>query len=287
MAIIRNTAAMRLKGSVGNTTYYTQGGRQLARVSQNSTNYGESARRSPAQQTRRVKWSNLVSFYKISENWIHGAFESKSVTQSDYNKFMSVNLPAARIALNKDEASVNACVLDEFIVSMGSLKSFDITRTTGLVHTGLTMRGHFEANMPVSDFSKWLIFYNPYLSYGMQISLVVYEQIKDSFLFPKVLMGRYELTLDKDDARQLDKVWDGFAFSLGTDGSLDITGVDDENYVTVILSDSTSGSLKVSTQRLVKGDDAMATQYSTNARVKDAIDSYGVDQARFLDSGDE
>lgn len=287
MATIRNTASMRLKGRVGNTTYYSQGGRMLARVSQNSTNWGDSARRSLAQQQRRVKWSNLVSFYKISENWIHGAFEGKKATQSDYNKFMSVNLPAARVALTKDMAAVNACVLDEFIISQGTLKSFDITRSEDEVNTNLLLSSTFwEENVTVAKLSQGLLWNNTYLTAGMQITLVVYEQIIDSFLNPKVLMTRHEMTLDTTDTRPAQSLFGAYPLT-NKNHRLYIGGIDAEVYCALILSDSTSGTLKVSTQRLVKGDDAMAIEYSDAAHVQAAVNSYGVDPTRFLDSGDE
>lgn len=121
MAIIRNTASAFMKGRVGNTSYYSSNGRQVARQAMNNSNYGESARRTVAQQSRRVIWANLVNFCKSYAPLLRGAFQHKKAGLSDYNEFMRINLPTATVALTKDQASVGACVIQPFKVAVGTL----------------------------------------------------------------------------------------------------------------------------------------------------------------------
>lgn len=288
MAIIRNTAAMRLKGSVGNTTYYTQGGRQLARVSQNSSNYGETARRSPAQQRRRVMWANLVNFYKVSANWMHGAFESKKKNETDYNKFMSVNLPSARIALTKDQAVQGAVVYDNFIISQGTLRSIELTRITEGIVTSLDLflsTAEIQA-ATIGFFSQRLIGRNPWLTNGCQLSFIIYSLNFDRQNNPYLSMSREELCIDTTSEQPMSEL-PITEHLYGTGARLGWKDVSEDDYVAVILSDSTDGTLKVSSQRLVPGDTETVESFTTEAKIQAAMESYGVDPTYFLESGYE
>lgn len=279
---------MRLRGKVGNTTYYTQGGRQIARVSENSSNYGEDARRSPKQQRRRVMWANLVNFYKVSANWMHGAFETKKANETDYNKFMSVNLPSARVALTKEQAVQGCCVYDSFIVSQGTMYNIAITRSgntaTTNIRNGLTAQ--YLKQSTIGAVSAHLIDKNPWLYNGCQLSFINYSLDFDGPGLPKLRMGRAEFTLDTTSEEQFDTL-DIADYLDANGGFLTWNELDEDGYVTIILSDSTNGSLKVSTQSLVPGDADMPASYATEEKVQAAMESYGVDQAYFLESGYE
>lgn len=126
MAVIRNTASMMLKGKIGNTTYYTSKGRQLARQAQNNSNYGANASRTPIQQSRRVMWPNLVNFYSANKTWMRKSFEGLKAGVSEFNKFIQLNINTANVALTKQEAQSKIWVPSKYRVSQGSLPS--ITR---------------------------------------------------------------------------------------------------------------------------------------------------------------
>lgn len=288
MAIIRNTAAMRLKGSVGNTTYYTQGARQIARVSQNSSNYGISARRSPAQQRRRVVWANLVNFYKTSQNWMHGAFETKARNETDYNKFMSLNLPIARVALTKDQAAIGCCVYDSYMVSQGSLYSIAITRSGNVATTNIACNYLPDdlTNQTLGGLSAHLFGTNPWLETGAQLSFISYWYEQDNMGNPHLRLGRTEVCLDVNSDVLLKDI-PLFEHIKNIEGRLCWVDLDPDNYLTVIHSNSSSGTIKVSTQSLVPGDEEMPASYATEAKVRAAMESYGVDPSYFLESGPE
>ena len=56
MAVTRNNLSMKMNGKVGAYSFYTStGGRQVARIANNSSNYGETAKRTVAMQTRRSR----------------------------------------------------------------------------------------------------------------------------------------------------------------------------------------------------------------------------------------
>lgn len=123
MAVIRNTASMMLRGKVGNTSYYTSEGRQLARQAQNNSNYGENASRTPFQQSRRVMWPNLVNFYTANKSWMKKSFENLKPGVSEFNRFIQLNINSADIALTRQQAQSKIWVPARYRVSQGSLPS--------------------------------------------------------------------------------------------------------------------------------------------------------------------
>lgn len=123
MAIIRNLASMMLKGKIGDTTYYVAESRQLARQALNNSNYGATASRTDVQQTRRVRWANLVNFYSGNKAWMKKAYENLKPGVSIFNRFMQLNLPKADIALTKSQAQAKLWVVTPLQISQGSLPS--------------------------------------------------------------------------------------------------------------------------------------------------------------------
>lgn len=279
---------MRLRGKVGNTTYYTQGGRQIARVSENSSNYGVDARRSFAQQRRRVLWANLVNFYKVSEGWMKGAFETKNPTQSDYNKFMSVNLPITRVALTKEQALRGCSVYDSYIISQGSLHTIQLTRSGNVATSDIVSYVQDEewATITRGEFSQTLIDYNPWLKAGCQLSFIIYRLDFPATHDPRLSVAIAEFTLDPTSGA-LFSTLPISPYLKTVSGKLTWNDLDPDAYIAIVVSDSTSGQLKVSSQQLIAGDVDMPADYATEEVVRAAIDTYGLDAARFLDSGYE
>lgn len=77
------------RGSVGDVTFYRDGGLQRARA----RNRQPSNPRSNKQQTQRALFANCVKFYKLTAaKFFKFAFENKKVNESDYNAFMRENL---------------------------------------------------------------------------------------------------------------------------------------------------------------------------------------------------
>lgn len=283
MALVRNAANTLRKGRIGETTYYASKGRQIARQALNNSNYGESARRSLAQQRRRVKWANLVNFYKLCSGWMPKAFETKKAGQTDYNKFMQLNVNAQRVALTRDQAINGGCVADAFAITQGTLG----TMTAGVDDSGVatnintSISGSAWVGVTVKSFSADLISNNAFIREGMQLSIVVTEDIAETNGVPRVRVAFYEVIIDSNNTEPLtnyipqnylDSV-DG-KFVIGTDGSSAKAGA-------VILSELTETGLKVSSETLA-GTFAKAEQYSTAAVVDAAIATYGVDKEVIL-----
>lgn len=287
MGIIRNAANRKIKGRIGDTTYYVSMDRQIARQALNSSNYGESARRSPSQQNRRVMWANLVNFYRASKSWMPKAFESKSAKQTDYNRFMSANLPNARIALTKAMASVSACVADAFIISQGSLRSIQVSKLTNSWQTDINLGGlQITAETTIGQFSKAIIANNNWILADDQLSFISYQQYVDAQNTPHIICTAYEVTLNVTSTNILRNYLPDFcsttseAGNLGTNNNISLGG-----FAYILSRNVGGGALQVSTQQLITNNEVLITQYSSASNLQAAVDSYGVDTDKFLDTG--
>lgn len=285
MAIIRNAANTLMKGRVGQTTYYISKGQQVARQSRNDSNYGEAARRTELQQARRVLWANLVEFYKVSARWMPKAFETKGVGQTDYNKFMAVNVPTARIPLTKTQAEAGACVVDGFIVSQGSLPSIEVTQMTNSWKTNLLI-GSLQIGpaTTVGDVSEALINNNANCRAGMQLSFASYQQSVDPLGTPRVNCRLYEFTLNTSDNSFVRDHIPALGCS-SVDGAIGTSEDVPTGGFAWILSELQSGALRVSTQLLTVNNSTLIAQYISSQQLNDAIASYGLDSEVILNPG--
>jgi len=282
MAVIRNSANTIMRGRVGETTYYVNGGQQIARQAKNNSNYGDTARRSEAQQLRRIMWANLVNFYKVSATWMPKAFETKKRNQTDYNKFMQLNIGTARIALTKDEAAAGACVVDGFVVSQGSLPTIELTQqltgyTTGISLGDLTI----GSATTVGQLTAAILANNSNYREGMQLSFVNYTQSIDPLGIPRLVCRLYEVTLSNDSTELVRSYLPDFA-STTIDGQLGCTNQAVDGAFTYIVSEIVAGALRVSTQQLTTKNQFNIITYSNQSQVDKAVASYGVDQEVIL-----
>lgn len=286
MAISRNNLSMKLTGRVGAYSYYTTtGGRQIARVAQNSSNYGESATRTEPQQMRRSKWGNLVNFYKLNKTFFRRAFESKSSNQSDYNKFMSVNLPTARVALTKNDYSLGGCVLDSFRVSEGSLRGITDSYKAGQLKSVIecSFSGALTSKT-VGELSTDLLAHNSFIMEGDQITYVYWRQFVTVDRVPRFYSEYFEITLDKKSTVPMSSLpnsdlvgaEDGFLF-----GEMDYEGA----LAAFVLTRQSQGSLQVSTETAILNSDIYLRQWTGEEAEKKAIASYGVDNTAMLEPG--
>lgn len=288
MALIHSTASGTMEGKVGNTTYYTESGRQLARTAYNSSNYGKSARRSYNQQKWRVRWANLVNFYRNSQGWMYYAFESKKKGQTDYNKFMSLNVNASALYLTKNEAACGGCIASNYLVSEGTM--FPITMTLSgdhfITNIATTLEGNFNSTT-IAALTADLIACNTWLEEGCQISFISYQQYLDENSVPRVICTPYELTLDLNDNSIVSDYLPEFCFQ--GDGEYIITGTNvSPGAHCFVLSQTKNGKTYVSTQRLVAyQNEAIINEYGSESQLNKAIESYGVDDEYFLESGSE
>lgn len=280
---------MKMNGRVGAYTFYTtNGGRQVARIANNSSNYGESAKRTVAMQTRRTKWGNLVTFYRLNRDLMGRAFESKDANLSDYNRFMQLNIPLARVALTKDAFMRGVCILQEYVVSDGSLPGFfAVIEEEGQITWSLksSLDGEF-ADLTIGQVSDDLLKNNPTLQKGDQLTFVSWTNAGNIDSLPRLYRHLCEVTLDPASS-----------ISFGTLNSSNIVGAASGNVQilgqgpvfgqVIIHSRVLGGKLLVSRSTIALSNDTFVQQFSAPDAVKEAIDSYGVDTVKLLEPGSD
>ena len=153
-----------MNGRVGAYSFYTStGGRQVARIANNSSNFGETAKRTVAMQTRRSRWGNLVSFYSANKDLMARAYERKGANLSDYNRFMQLNIPLASVSLMKDDFMRGMAILQKYVIADGSLPEINVAEQgeEGCVFNLLTsIDGEFADNT-IGQISVDLLDRNP------------------------------------------------------------------------------------------------------------------------------
>lgn len=277
MALVRNAANTVRRGRIGETTYYVSRTQQVARQARNNSNYGVEASRSEAQQKRRVKWANLVNFYKVSSEWMKKAFETRKVTQTDYNKFMQLNVNSTEVSLTKSEAAAAAAIAAPYYVSQGSLPSIEISTYASNWRTNISV-GNLEIGeaTTVGEFTRAAAGANSFIEAGMQLSFVSYQQSVDSLGVPRLSCRLYEVTLDPDSDVSLRSYLPEFCSQqinnfLATSGDISLGGF------AYIISRLVNGRLMVSTQQLVVNNADLLNLYTSDRQLAAAVKSYGVD----------
>ena len=287
MAVLQNMWLRGAKKKLGGTVLYTQGGRTLQRELAPEVKNPKT----PAQMGQRVKWANLVAFYRANAGWMPKAFENKKATQSDYNKFMSLNASRSRIYLTKDQARQGACVVDSYQVSDGSLQPVDIFPTaqdwvTNLYLTGLDK---LDETTSVAAFSTALLSSNAGLRSGDQLSFIRVTQLfNNSTGIPYIQVRAYELIINEQGTGLVKDYWPIELIALGEEQGTPALMVKNNNKqggFAIIVSRTQGGRVLVSPSQITQVNmTAVINQYSSNSALTAAIDSYGSGDEVFLDS---
>lgn len=287
MAVTRNNLSMKMVGRVGAYSFYTStGGRQVARVANNSSNYGETAKRTVAMQTRRSRWGNIVSFYSANKDLMARAFERKAANISDYNRFMQLNIPIATVSLIKDDFVRGMAILQEYVIADGSLPEIGVAEIEeeGMVFNLLTgIDGEF-ADMSIGQISIDLLDHNPQLREGDQVTFVSYSNRGGTPSTIRIYRQLCELTIDSKSAVSFGTL--RYSNMIAGNGlKIVVAGQGDVFGQAVIHSRSNGGNLQVSRAKITLNSDTLVSQFSAPEAVKKAIDSYGVDADNLLEPG--
>lgn len=287
MAVLQNMWLRGAKKKLGGTVLYTQGGRTLQRELAPEVNNPKT----PAQMGQRVKWANLVAFYRANSGWMPKAFENKKATQSDYNKFMSLNASSSRIYLTKEQARQGACVVDSYRVSDGTLQPVDIFPTeqnwvTNLYLTGLDK---LDATTTVAAFSTALLNSNAGLRSGDQLSFIRVTQLfNNTTNIPYIQVRAYELLINEQGTGLVKDFWPIELIALGEEQgtpALMVKNNSKQGGFAIIVSRTQGGRVLVSPSQITQINmTAVISQYSSSTALQAAIDSYGSGDDVFLDS---
>ena len=287
MAVTRNNLSMKMNGKVGAYSFYTStGGRQVARIANNSSNYGETAKRTVAMQTRRSRWGNLVSFYSANKDLMARAYERKGSNLSDYNRFMQLNIPLATVSLVKDDFLRGMAILQEYVIADGSLPEINVAEQgeDGCVFNLLTsLDGEFADNT-IGQISVNLLDHNPQLQEGDQLTFVSYTNAGTTPSTIRIYRHLCEVTIDPKSAVSFGTL--KYANIVAGNGSKVVLAGDGNVFGQAIIhSRSVGGNLIVSRAKITLNNDTLVRQFSAPEAVKKAIDSYGVDAEKLLEPG--
>lgn len=287
MAVLQNMWLRGAKKKLGGTVLYTQGGRTLQRELAPEVKNPKT----PAQMGQRVKWANLVAFYRANAGWMPKAFENKKATQSDYNKFMSLNAANSRIYLTKEQARQGACVVDSYRVSDGTLQPVDIfpTEQNWVTNLYLGDLADLDGTTAVAEFSTALLSANAGLRSGDQLSFVRITQLfNNTTNIPYVQVRAYELIINEQGSGLVSDYWPIELIGMGEEQeepALMVKNNNKQGGFAIIVSRTQGGRVLVSPSQITQVNmGAVINQYSSNATLQAAIDSYGRGDEVFLDS---
>lgn len=105
------------RGKVGSLVFARRMGEQITRPYNGSPKNPQTL----AQMRRRIKWANLVNMWRLLKPFISMGMQGRKTTQSDYNKFVGLNVNQSEAYLLKDEARQGATLLAPYIITSGSL----------------------------------------------------------------------------------------------------------------------------------------------------------------------
>ena len=273
-------------GRVGAYSMYVRAGEQIVRQRKNSSNYGPEASRTESQMSRRVCWANLVDFYKACKSWMPKAFETKTAGQTDYNKFMQLNINSARVFLTKDMAANGCAVPDAFMVSQGSLAPLTITAGNLGIGTlpGIKLDTAIQSSSTIANISADILRNNPIFQNGDNIAFINFKCVLDSRGYPYTSSVYHEFTIDTGNSSQWGQNSISAVLESATiDSQLQLAPKASYYNASMICADvwihtrKVGGALQVSTQQIFIWEDTDLQQFSTQGALQAAIDSYGVD----------
>ena len=290
MAKVKSGGIRNLIGRVGGNVYYMNKGQNIARELAPAISNPQTA----AQQEQRMRWANLVSFYRANQPWQkRGAFESKKQTWSDYNAFVSANSKVSPVYLTKQQAEQGGAVVAPYIVTKGSLPSVAVVSdetneqfVSDLYVGDLVISGTTTA----AELSAALRANNNNMQEGDQVSFILNFQGTTTDGVPYITARYYEFIVDSSDSRTLAELGLEGVIVADTWNEMQCLCLVNEGNVAggaIIISRTTSGNIKVSTQSLVLNA-AMQTyiaNYTSDAALQRAARSYGENDPNFLAAG--
>lgn len=269
-------------GRVGDTTYYVRDGEQIARQSRNNSNYGETASRSEAQQLRRVKWANLVNFYRACQFWMPKAFESVKQGQTMYNKFMQLNINESRVALTKDMAQSGCCCPELYQVAKGSFPQIQLSTGDASFDykASIVVTQAISGTTTVGDLATDIIANNEEIINGDNIALVFFYSTRDAQDYPYLRSVYKEITLNTSSTVLVSSILPVNVIGKTSDNFLGITpqtGQWDFTQFTVIRTRKENGKLRVSSAFVGVDQVSFIGDFITADWYDECIASYGVD----------
>ena len=213
----------------------------------------------------------------------------RTTQQSEYNKFMSLNVASSAIYLPKNVAAAGGCVVNDYIVTQGSLSSIETTKVTGGWASNIFLPAGFQlsASTTIQQLAAAVLPLNPAINEGDQLSFIrMTQQVNGATGVPFVVVRKYEVIISSTDTRLVGSFLPLDYIVVKTNGTELSIGVEDSGNAggfVLILSRTIGGRTYVSSQRVIVANNTATISYYTGAAaLQRAIDSYGESDEPFL-----
>lgn len=271
-------------GKVGSLVFSRRLGQQVTRP------YNATVRnpKTLSQMSRRIKWANIINMWRLLKPWLQMGMQNRKTSQSDYNKFVSLNINQSEAFLLKEEARQGATLLAPFIITSGSLgvRSMRSAAVTDIAVGTINL-----AASTIGQLSSAIITSNQGYQVGDQITVFALGQDLVAGI-PQVLPHAFKflLTDDADVTPAIDaiEVFGSVAPAV-KDGFLafEFAGVEYSASAGAVVQSRllADGVLAVSDSRLVVDFEVDGVQQSRNpyaATQEEALASYGFNADAFL-----
>lgn len=213
MAILKNGL---ISGKAGDTIFRVCNGQVVV----TARNGKMTNPRSQGQQAQRIKQRNITRFYSMANAVmaLRDNFEGKVGKQSDYTRFISLNLHQKSVLLTRKEGEQGACVAAPYIASQGCLPSIetilmgkegtsaDNTARADLRFVSTIFLGEIAVNesTTVAEISHAIISNNEAWEQGDELRYIACVQENTSG-YPCVSFSVQSLILDVNDNTPLSK----------------------------------------------------------------------------------
>lgn len=275
MAILsRGFDQTNLKGSVGAVTYRRVEGVTIA---SQKVPMHVIAKQTRALMRVRMRWANLVALWQSLNvaGW-HPSF-IKEARQSDYNRFMSVNMSGSTpVYLTKSVKAYGGGVVAPVVITEGSLHPVSVEivsnqATSDIVMGTLTL----GTSTTLKAFSDAIVGNNTDWQHGDKLTIVIMRQTTADGV-PMAKSSVYTVTLDTRDSAatvMLNDILDVAALVI-SDGVLGLSSPVTGG-VAFVHSRIVDGETVCSRQSIVTNNTTTLTAYTGETAFTTAVDSFG------------
>lgn len=271
-------------GKLGESVFYRANGQQRNRAYVHNVNNPKTR----SQMTNRIKWANVINTWRLLKPFIMMGMQNRKTSQSDYNKFVSLNVSASRAYLLKEQAQQGGTVLAPYIITSGSL-GLRTMRSAAI--TGINVGNVDLSNATIGQLSTAIIANNVNIAVGDQITVMGLGQTVVGGV-PYVQPYAYKFVISDAalDAPALEAIEVSGAIAPAVeDGFLafEFVGVEYNEYAGAVIQSRIDGggSLLVSDSRLAVAYEIDGVQQGTNpfaVTEEEALASYGFNAPVYL-----
>lgn len=258
------------RGSVGDVTFYRDGGEQRTRARNRRPNNPRSNR----QMYQRAKFAGAVKFFKQSiANFYKMAFETKKPNESDYNAFMRVNLAQSPLMSKTAFDKPGYPAIGHWTIAQGSMPTLQFESNYGSQSQALAVvlpvrtEETLGLTTTVGQFSTILINSGLYMQ-GDVFTMVRIAVRADSAVLATLPTATPEgnwrtfwtvtqILLDTADTRKLEDILlnaaAGELIGTDTDGYIYISNTGDDG-LSLVTTRNTPNGLKASNSEIMVTD---------------------------------